>query len=631
MYAIEYTDKATRNRLGEVFKRELKNKVNGVDTSIKFHHELSKEARDKLFVDNATSVIKGFVPEITNPNKEVRVATNDLEAKMYKAQFYREVKSMVKDKSDKTTNAPRLFITDEANVQRLVSGAIEVVSTNRKGTGVNMDQKEFNYALNNIRIPTDPLYNPMLDQDVYMVPNYNTQNEAVGFSYEMSGNNRDALLERNNDFAELLGAYAATNFNKVTVPAQNNKVVDAAYQDYKDNFVNNPRAYITIGPGSDNPMLRESWAMLPESTRRHIESTFGPDGMVIRNDVYLTMFGYRKYSLNQAFDKTPEARNMFESIYTDLMNTFFGNKARLRGVQGERAWQEAVSTMKDIIVIRNVKTLIGNTVSNALLLSAHGVSFSDITKDTAMSIRAGIQYRRDMANLLAIRQKQRAGIGNFNELEQQALRIEDSMQRNPLADFIQEGMLPTIVEDLDPSTDHYSYKSKLQERLDGLTADVPKSVKTAAKWLMVSPDTPLYQFLNNATQFSDFSSKYVLYKHYTQKAKEKLSHDEAIQIASNNFINYDIATSRGLQYLNDMGVVMFTKYNVRIQKALFQLMKKRPASVMAQALILGSLTNMETAIDPIIFGQIGNPLRTGAFGLPSALDEPLPIKMLTSL
>lgn len=631
MYAIEYTDKSTRNRLGEVFKRELKNKVNGVDTSIKFHHELSKEARDKLFVDNATSVIKGFVPEITNPNKEVRVATNDLEAKMYKAQFFREVKTMVKDKSDKTINAPRLFITDEANVQRLVSGAIEVVSTNRKGTGVNMDQKEFNYALNNIRIPTSPLYNPMLDQDVYMVPNYNTNNEVVGFSYEMSGNNRDSLLERNNDFAELLGAYAATNFNKVTVPEQNNKVVDAAYQDYKDNFVNNPRAYITVGPGSDNPMLRESWAMLPESTRRHIESTFGPDGMVIRNDVYLTMFGYRKYSLNQAFDKTPEARNMFESIYTQIMNTLFGSKSRLRGVQGERAWQEAVSTMKDIIVIRNVKTLIGNTMSNALLLSAHGVSFSDIAKDTATAIRAGMQYRRDMANLLAIRQKQRAGIGNFNELEQQALRIEDSMQRNPLADFIQEGMLPTIVEDLDPSTDHYSYKSKLQERLDGLTSDVPKSVKTAAKWLMVSPDTPLYQFLNNATQFSDFSSKYVLYKHYTQKAKEKLSHDEAIQMASDNFINYDIPTSRGLQYLNDMGIVMFTKYNVRIQKALFQLMKKRPASVMAQALILGSLTNMETAIDPIIFGQIGNPLRTGAFGLPSALDEPLPIKMLTSL
>ncbi|WAW11592.1 DNA-dependent RNA polymerase [Acinetobacter phage nACB1] len=631
MYAIEYTDKGTRNRLGEVFKRELKNKTNGVDTSIKFHHELSKEARNKLFVDNATSVVKGFVPEITNPNKEVRIATNDTEARLYKEQYYREVKSMVKDKSDKTGATPRLFITDEANVQRLVSGAVEIVSTNRKGTGVNMDAKEFTYAVNSVRIPNSPLYNPMLDQDVYMVPNYNTQNEVVGFSYEMSGNNRDSLLERNNDFSELLGAYAATNFNKVTVPDQNNKVIDAAYQDYKDNFVNNPRAYITVGPGATNPALAETWAMLPEDTRRYIESKFGPDGMVIRNDVYLTMFGYRKYSLNQAFDKMPEARNMFESIYTDVMNTLFGGKARLRGVQGERAWQEAVSTMKDIIVIRNVKTLIGNTISNALLLSAHGVSFTDIAKDTATSIRAGLQYRRDMANLLSIRQKQKAGVGDFNKLEQEALRIEDSMSRNPLADFINEGMMPTIVEDLDPSNDHYSYKSKLQERIDGLTTDVPKSVKTAAKWLMVSPDTPLYQFLNNATQFSDFSSKYVLYKHYTTKAKEKLGHEEAIQIAQDNFINYDIPTSRGLQYLNDMGVVMFTKYNLRIQKALFQLMKKRPASVMAQALLIGTLTNMETAIDPIVFTQFGNPLRTGAFGLPSALDEPLPIKMLTGL
>lgn len=631
LYAIEYTGKATRNRLGEVFKRELKNKTNGIDTSIKFHKELAKDAREKLFVDNSVSVAKGYLPEITNPNKEVRVATTPVEAQLLKDQFYREVKTMVKDKSDKTTTAPRLFISDEANVQRLVSGAVEIVSTNRKGTGVNMDTKEFTHALNNVRTPTSPLYNPMLDQDVYMVPNVNTQNEVVGFSYEMSGNNRDSLLERNNDFSELLGAYAATNFNKVTVPEQNNKVVDAAYQDYKDNFASNPRAYVTVGPNSKEPGLQETWAMLPEATRKHIEATFGPDGMIVRNDVLLTMFGYRKYSLNQAFDKMPEARNMFETIYTDIMNTFFGNKARLRGVQGERAWQEAVSTMKDIIVIRNVKTMVANTISNALLLSAHGVSFSDIAKDTATSIRAGIQYRRDMANLLAIRQKQKAGIGDFNKLEQEALRFEDSMSRNPLADFINEGMMPTIVEDLDPSNDHYSYKSKMQERIDGLTQDVPKSVKTAANWLMVSPNTPLYQFLNNATQFSDFSSKYVLYKHYTQKAKEKLSHDEAIQIASDNFVNYDIPTSRGLQYLNDMGVVMFTKYNIRIQKALFQLMKKRPASVMAQALLISSLTNMETAIDPIVFTQFGNPLRTGALGLPGALDEPLPIKMLTGL
>lgn len=632
MYAIQYTSFKDKARINTIMKRELKNKTNGIDTSIKFHKELSKVAKDTLFVDNPTSAIKGFVPEITNPNREIRVANSDAEAKLLKEQFYKEVKELSKDKRDPNT-APRLFLTEEANMQRLVSGAIEVVSTNRKGTQVTFQGNTFGHAVNATKagIPTSPTYNPMTDPEVYMTPNYNTQNEIIGFSYEMSGKNRDTLLERNNDFSELLGAYAATNFNKVTVPEQNNRVVDAALEDYKDNFAKNPRAYVTVGPNSNDHSLREVWAMLPEDTRKHVIKTWGKDGMQVRNDVLLTMFGYRKYSLNQSFDKMDEAKNMFEKLYTGIMTELFGSNAKIRGVQAERAWQESISLMKDIIVIRNVKTMIANTLSNAMLLSAHGVNPTDIIKDTLLSVRAGMQYRRDMANLMSAQQKQRAGVGDFNKLEQEILRLQDSLSRNPLAGFIEEGMMPTIVEDVDPDTNHYSYKSKLQQRVDSLTESVPKSVKTAAKWAFVSPDTPLYKFLNNATQFSDFSSKYVMYKYYTQKAKDKLSHADAIQIASDNFVNYDVPTSRGLQYLNDMGVVMFTKYNVRIQKALFQLLKKRPATAMAQAVFINSFTNLEAGIDPLIYFQMGNPLRTGALGLPSALDEPMPIKMLSSV
>ena len=633
LYAVSYTSNKDKARLNVIMKRELKNKTNGIDTAIKFHKELAKTAKETLFIDNPTSAIKGFIPEITNPNREMRIANTDAEAKLLKEQFYKEVKSLAKDAKDPSKVAPRLFLTEEANIQRLVSGAVEVVSTNRKGSPVLFTGKEFHTAVTAVKksIPTAASYNPMLDQDVHMTPNYNTQNEVIGFSYEMSGNNRDVLLERNNDFSELLGAYAATNFNKVTVPEQNNRVVDAALEDYKANFASNPRAYVTVGPNSNDYGLREVWAMMPESTRKHIINTWGKDGMQVRNDVLLPMFGYRKYSLNQSFDKMDEAKNMFEKLYTGVMTELFGSSAKIRGVQAERAWQESVSLMKDIIVIRNVKTMIANIMTNSMLLMAHGVSPTDIVKDTLLSVRAGMQYRRDMANLLAAQQKQRAGVGDFNKLEQDILRLQDSLSRNPLSGFIEEGMMPTIVEDVDPDTNHYSYKSKLQKRIDAYTDLVPKSVKTAAKWAFVSPDTPLYKLLNNATQFSDFSSKYVMYKYYTQKAKEKLSHDAALQIASDNFVNYDVPTARGLQYLNDMGVVMFTKYNIRIQKALFQLLKKRPATAMAQALFINSFTNMEAGIDPLIWFNMGNPLRSGGLGLPSALDEPIPIKMLTSV
>ena len=639
MYAIQYMSASDKSRLSNVFNRELKNATNGIDTSLKFHKDLSNVAREKLFADNSASMIKGFVPEITNPNREVRIANNDIEAKLYKDQFYKELRSLSKDKRDPRSHTPRLFITEEANIQRLVSGAVEVVSTNRKGTGVLMKPKEVAAVTQSIAksFPTSPNYNPMHDKDVSMRPNFNTVGEVIGYSYEMSAEHRDTYLERNNDFSELLGAYAATNFNKQKVPEQNAKVIDAMYEDYKDGFKENPRMYVNVGPNSSEPGLREIWAMLPQATRDHArnafaaEQSYGQGGMMVRKDLLLMLFGYRKYSMNQSFDKMNDARNMFENLYVGIMQTLFGDNAKIRGVQVERSWQEAVRLLKDIIVIRNVKTMLFNTMSNALLLMSHGISPTDVVRDSIMSVRAGTQYRKDMANLTAIRQKQRAGVGDFNQLEQQALKLEDSISRNPLKGFIEEGMMPTIVEDVDPDMDHYSYKTKVQEKLESYTNKVPKSIRTAAKWAFVSPDTPIYQFLNNATQFSDFSAKYTMYKYYTEKAKDKLDHRAALQIASDNFINYDVPTSKGLQYLNDMGVVMFTKYNIRIQKALFQLLKKRPATALAQALFINSFTNLDSGIDPLIWFNLGNPLREGAFGLPSALDEPFPIKILTGM
>ena len=635
MYAIKYMSKSDKTRLNTVMVKELKNSNNGIESTLKFQQELFNTAKENLFKDNPLSMAKGYVPEITNPNKEVRIATNATESKMYKDQFYKEVKVLTKDKLDPVPGMNTLFVTEEANIQRIVSGVMEVVSTNRKGTQSLMTAKQVSdmsklIAASNI---SDPEYNPMLDKDIYMVPNHNSLNEVTGYSYEMSGHNKNILLERNNDFSELLGAYAAANFNKVKVPDQNIKVSDALLEDYKENFSKNPRAYVTVGPNSDDVGLRESWALLPESTRQHILNTWGTDGMHIRNDILITVLGYRKYSVNHAFDKLDESKSMFEKVYTGVMGEIFGSNAKVRGVQVERAWQEAVSLMKDIIVIRNVKTLLMNTMSNTLLLKSHGVSVSDIIRNTTLSIRAGLRYRKDMAMLLAAQQKQRAGVGDYVKLEQEILRLQDSLKRNPLAEFIEEGMMPTIVEDVDPDTKHYTYKSALQKRIDDVTSNVPSSVKTAAKWAMVSPDTPLYKFLNNATQFSDFSAKYVMYKHYTEaaKGKDKLSHDEALQIASGNFINYDNPTSKGLQYLNDMGIVMFTKYNIRIQKALFSLMKRRPASVLSQALLVDTFTNVDTAIEPLIWMNIGNPLRDGVLGVPSALDEPLPIKMMTSV
>ena len=154
-------------------------------------------------------------------------------------------------------------------------------------------------------------------------------------------------------------------------------------------------------------------------------------------------------------------------------------------------------------------------------------------------------------------------------------------------------------------------------------------MKTGAAWLFVSPGTPLYEFLNNATQYSDFVAKYLLYKHMTEKAKKKLSKEDALNLADFLFINYDVPTSKGLQALNDRGFVMFTKYYIRIQRALMYLFKEHPVTLLGLTAILGMMGSM-TAIEPHVLLNLGNPFTVAPLNLPSALLEPIPIQLIVN-
>lgn len=343
------------------------------------------------------------------------------------------------------------------------------------------------------------------------------------------------------------------------------------------------------------------------------------------------MFGFRKLTVANAFDKDALDRNMAESLATSVFSALSGKDAKRVAVQTERAAQEGMALFKDIIVLRNVSTLMRNLLGNVALLKAYGVSPTDIVRDTKTALQAGLSYRKNTALLLKYQQQQRAGLGDFNELEQRIIQLEDQIARNPIKDFIEAGTMPSIVDDVDTSDTSYTYASGLQRKVSGVTDKIPASVRTAAKWAFVSKDTPLYKFLSNTAQFGDFTSKYVLYKYSMEKADRKLNHDEAIQRASDAFVNYDIPTSAELQYLNDIGVMMFTKYRLRIQRAMLTLMKERPGSALAQSVLVSRFTNAPSALEPNIFTGFGDPFASGVLQLPEAVTQPLPIKLMSNM
>lgn len=634
LYAIQYLNKGDRNALVSIMDTEIaRGKDNGIESLLKQHQSMVIDSRDTLFASNPLSMAKGYLPEITNPNKEIVVARSANDVQRYSQAYYKKIGDLGRDPLDPNQQEVTMFFSEDAGHQRYVSGAIALNNYGRKGHEVTMLPDEMNTARTRLRqsISKDPNYDPRNKTKRSMVPSYDTEGNIMSFNYEMTHRVRDDFLERNNDFSELVGTFAAAGYDKLTTAEQNDVVIETLHQDFLDNYSKDPFSYLRIEPGSSDPVISQAWAMMPQSTRDHIRAVTGESAIYVKNDIFLMVFGARKLSITTAFDKNPDFRNVAEQAVVSVMQAVFSDNARVRTAQAEKIWMEAVQVLKSFVVIRNLTTMVFNIAANTLLLMAHGVTPTTLVRDTVTSIKGGMQYRKDRGELIKLQAQQRANIGDADAIQKQIDRIQDSLERNPLKSFIDEGMLSGIVEDIDPNEDTYSYKSGLERKYEGMINKVPKTVRTAAAWAFVSPGTPAYQFLHSATQYSDFSAKYVLYKQATTRRRDRLSHDEAIQLASDNFINYDIPTSAGMQYMNDIGLLMFTKYSLRIQKALFQLLAKRPASAIGQAIVMNAITNLPPGIDPIVFNQWGNPLRSGPFGLSGAWDEPFPIQALKTL
>lgn len=60
-----------------------------------------------------------------------------------------------------------------------------------------------------------------------------------------------------------------------------------------------------------------------------------------------------------------------------------------------------------------------------------------------------------------------------------------------------------------------------------------------------------------------------------------MAHNAALADIIDSFINYDIPTGRFMQYMNDMGILLFTKFLFRIQRVIFKSMKGHPANNLA--------------------------------------------------
>lgn len=96
------------------------------------------------------------------------------------------------------------------------------------------------------------------------------------------------------------------------------------------------------------------------------------------------------------------------------------------------------------------------------------------------------------------------------------------------------------------------------------------------------------------------------------------------------YVNYDVPTSRGMQWMNDMGLLRFTKYYIRIQRPLLAMAQEHPARLALLVVLNNYLPWFDVITDSGIMNRLRNPFEMGALDYPGVLDEIATVKAANS-
>jgi hypothetical protein len=684
LYALEYSDATDMVNAQSILNKEnQRTDGHGVAFVLSLHKHLEEQSKELLFQGQEALMQHGYTLDITNPNVDIKVA-NRSEGRKLVDLGYLEISEVGRDSADPDKSTKYLYVMRDGGLNPLLTGVMAYSDKAAKGSPKHSGVLNPNnpVGLENAAMLADILNDKFKGknttlvngarkdlskvtlEETKMVPVLNPKGEIVNWRYMMKDSTRDntKVLERDNRFDRVLGVMAGSMFDKLTTTETNVKAIKALREQYLADGTKNAKSYVLIGPNSKDKENRETWAMLPEETKDAVVKVWGMEGMYVNHGMRDIVFGYRKLSLSDVIKRTQERRRVneqralngqhpikvvgkekiaqdFEDLFTGLIEgalRFYAQMAKIKNpgdyamraaqkvAQSEQAWQEIVAEVKDILVIKTITTLIGNVRSNLSFLVMSGVPLSDILRDHLVALRGATAYQKDteeldrLETLLATGQTQ----GQDERIKRQITLLKDSISRNPVKTLIDAGLMPSIVEDTSADDDIYSYKSKLTRTAQGVTNRLNPMIREAGNQIYMGRDTMAYQGLRRMTQLSDFMARYTQYQYLVSREENRLSKEDALQQASDDFVNYDIPMHRNMQYLDDMGIFMFTKYFLRIQKVIARLVRERPGRVLG-AIALGQFMNLgPIVLDGSWVSKAGNnPFGVGALGYPGSIDE----------
>lgn len=659
--ALKYTPNSDKELFADLLEKEnaRTDGGNGVQMAMLQHKDLEEQALDRIFEGNPVLMLKGYMPEVYNPHTDLKAATEE-EGKTLLAMGYVEHGFVPQDPDDMGAVPVKLYTLHDGGLLPWLSGIMSFTGMRSKGTKHHGDravgiQKAMTaakqQAINKMH-RMGSQFDPTVVKENFTVPLLNGQGTAVNYVHLMENATKDNLLERDSKFDTVLGNLAGSIFDKENSPKNNRKAVQLLHDEFESGYAKDSVAFLEVGPESTNAELREIYQMLPKSTKEAIRDIWGTDSMKVRADTLDIMFGYRELSLSYMFDKKAEERGHVEQavvwVITTILRQHAKRKLGMTNVQAEvysqrgavvirraeNVWHALVKETKDIFVVKSGVTLLGNILSNKTTLMLYGVPFKDILANSKVAWEGAEDYDRDNKELFRLQTQLNTGyiMGDKSEIEQRIAQLEHAMATNPVAELIEAGLMPTIAEDMEAHDDDFAYKPGFVKKMEAMASKLNPTVREVGNQIYMGHSTRGYKSLARITRLSDFTARYALYQHLTTQKVNPMTAAEAIQEASDAFINYDIPMHRKLHYLDKHGFLMFTKYFLRIQRVIRGRFREAPGKMLLLMTAQSYLHYLPSIMDSSILTRFGNnPFNTGALQFITAGDDLLTTKAALSV
>lgn len=609
MYAIDQMDGDVREETVQLWQNEPK-AMAGIITYIQGLNA-TEDSKVGISEQAKLNAYKGFIPN--DGQKETRMTIAPTDAKhIMEQRGYTLVGSFEGDIGNMIPQS--YYVTNVSHSGPYSQGVMQNVASTYRGvdinTGLTVTGATSGFISGDgsvdyiVRELNDPAYVQQDDKET-LLPVFDHDGTVLGFERAINPDLYKKFMNQEQNLGVMMGAWAGRQVEEMLAAEYNRTLVDELDRLWQNREPGSDDMFENLKTTKD-PIYAESFKLIPKGTKEYMDTKFDGQGPMVRKDMVNLSVGYREASLTDMWTGKTRLPKEVQDAVKYSTQFLLGKRAMGKLAGAERIVTGAVSTAKDVIVIRSLVVPAMNMKANVLQLVNNGVPVKQVMRGMKSKLAEVEEYQKNISKRIELEAKLRLAANNANQrriIQSQIQVIDDLMARMTIAPMIEAGAFKNLSEgitDLDVSLS----SGKFGDYMENIVSKMPPKVAAVGKVALVSKSTKIYKEANRATQYGDFLAKSIYYDHLISQG---LSKDEAIKRINEEFVNFSFQPGRVRSAMERFGLSWFMAFKIRIMKIALRQIRENPFRSLAMNTMIPDFDGpiLDNMLGAAIDGRLG--------------------------